>query len=191
MELPARFASIHDPHGERAKTAKYIIASLMKSYKFRNAKAQYRSAIVIGIERGILNCAITFMENNNQIASWTLHSFIKEYKRKRYLLCSMLDLIGNGDAPFLEMSIMKHSIDWDRLAFARVSELDPAKYAHIIRDLQLRSKAEISFQFIEGTIPCSNCKSKKYKEYSVQWASLDESAYYFRMCGGCGKRSRG
>ena len=189
MDQPKRFGIIRDPHGDRAKTAKLLITSLMKSTKFRESCQAYKNGIVIGIERGIFNFVVIFMQNNNKIASWTLHSFINEYRRKRYLLCLSIDKIDDPSSD-LETIIMTRSIDWDQLAFVGASDLNPTKYAAVVSDLQIRSNSKVEYNFIEGCIPCGNCGSKKYQECSVQLCSLDESAHNFHICGGCGKRTR-
>lgn len=143
MEVPARFKLVDDPFNHRADSALFIIDIMMRSGPFREVSNAYKDAIVIGIERGILNYSVIFMQNKNQIASWNLHVFISEYKKKRYALLCMLEKIGTSEYMYLEQIIMTRSIEWHMLAFARPFELDPSRFAEIMDAYKTRSRVNI------------------------------------------------
>ena len=191
MEVPARFAVIYDPRNERRNTAQHIINALMTSKKFQDAPDKLKIGIVVGIERGILNYAVQFMEDHNKIPSWVLNSFVDEFRKRRMFILCALEKIGQPSYSFLEDIIMMRKIEWHLIAAARPHELNPIKFAPIINTLKIRSEACIEFNYIDGFIACFNCGSKKYKEYSIQLRGLDEPAHLFKMCGGCGVRTRG
>jgi hypothetical protein len=191
MDIPERFSLIADPCGQRTNTASLLIDILSNGKLFRESPDGYKKAIIIGIERGILNYSIDFMQNKNKIASWTLNVFVDEYKKKRYSLCCMLEKIGTPSYVYLENIIVMRTIDWCDLATARPFELHPVRFAPIMKILEIRSNMEIEMKFMNGLYECKNCKSTKYKEYSVQVRSSDEPAHLFRICGGCGKRTIG
>ena len=191
MEIPERFSLIDDPCKQRCQTASLLINILTNSKLFQDASDKYKTAIIVGIERGILNYSVDFMQNKNKIASWALHIFVDEYKKKRYSLCCMLEKIGTQSHSYLEQMIMMRVIDWCNLATARPFELHPVRFAPIMKILEIRSAVEIQMKFMDGLYACKNCKSTKYKEYSVQVRSSDEPAHLFRICGGCGKRTTG
>lgn len=189
MDTPKRFSLIADPCGQRKQTAVLLIDILGNSDIFQNAPDKKKIAIIIGIERGILNYSVDFMQNKNKIASWTLHIFVDEYMKKRYSLFCMLEKIGSPDYVYLEKIIVSRKIDWCDLATAKPFELHPVRFAPIMKILDIRSAVEIKMNFMEGLYECKNCKSTKYKEYSVQVRSSDEPAHLFRICGGCKKRT--
>lgn len=191
MQVPKRFGLIDDPCGQRAQTAMLLIDILSKSTLFQDASDEYKTAIIIGIERGILNYSVDFMQNKNKIASWALHIFADEYTKKRYSLCCMLEKIGTPEYSYLEQIVIGRVIDWCNLAFARPFELHPIRFAPIMKILEIRSSVEIQMNFMDGLYKCKNCGSTKYKEFSVQVRSSDEPAHLFRICGGCGNRTTG
>lgn len=183
MELPTYFTSIFDPCGMRDKSAQLIINCLSKNKKFMSANNKYRCAIIIGIERGILNFSVDFIVNRNQVPSWALTNFVNEYNRKVYIICSIIDKMKDGS--FLENAIINRNISWDNLAYVHATELDPDHFMNIRQYLNVRNNAHVQYNFIEGVVPC-RCGSKMYRECSIQTRSLDEPANYYRICGGCG-----
>jgi hypothetical protein len=129
---------VDDPFNYRAESARLIIDIMMNSVLFREASSEYKNGIVIGIERGILNYSVTFIQNKNQIASWNLHVFVHEYKKKRYILLCMLEKIGTKEYTYLEHIIISRTIEWHLLAFAKPFELNPVQFAELINTQKAR-----------------------------------------------------
>lgn len=188
MEVPVRFDTIYDPSNHRRDSAKMLIDICMSSSAFKNTSEKFRIGIIVGIERGLLNASVSFMNNLNMIASWTLRDFVQIYMVKRNLLFSM---ITDMDHSPIGKIIVNKKIAWCLLAYTPVYILRPDIYAQLTKKIDSQKAVVLKQKFIVGMYRCRNCGSNKFKEKTMQTRASDEAASLFVICNGCGKRSDG
>ena len=156
--------------------------------KCRNQMVAYFTELVGGnetlgrhIEIGIFNYTIEKCNQLNQVKKWSNKSFSNIYKNRSFTLYRNI----KGE---LKRKIQNGEITPDALTKMTHIEMDPAKWAPIIKKMEAKLAATSKTPTaMTDAYTCPKCTLRQCLYYCVQTRSADEPMTVFVTCIPCGK----
>jgi transcription elongation factor S-II len=137
------------------------------------------------LERGIYNWALKEAKNRKVVKQWSNPYFTRIY------LDHLRSIYHNlkQNTHLIELVETK-KIKSHEIAFMSHQELDPERWAELIRLKSIRdkNKYEQNLEAITDSFTCRKCRSKKCTYYELQTRSADEPMTIFITCLDCGSK---
>jgi len=138
--------------------------------------------IVLNIEKGVFNNAVTLCKKNKLPLKWTEPNFIKYYASNARRILANISYTTN--AQVLILKIKNGHIDPYSLVKLTREELNPDLWASLrSKNLEKIVVKEIATE--DGMFKCNKCKSMKTVYYQMQTRSADEPMTTFVTCTDC------
>jgi transcription elongation factor S-II len=136
------------------------------------------------LEKGIYNWALKEATNRKVVKKWDNPFFVQIY------LDHLRSIYINLKNDKLIEQVVSGEIKSHTIAFMTHHEMQPEKWAEMIRIKSIRdkSKFETQLEASTDTFTCRKCKSKKCSYYQMQTKSADESMTVYISCLDCGAR---
>ncbi len=140
----------------------------------------------LNLERGIYNYTLQESDAKNIVKKWENGYFVQIYADRLRTVCI------NLANPSVIDRIVSKQIKAHELAFMTHQEMNPEKWAALIKAKQTRDKhkyeTKVEASTDNFTCPNSKCRSTKCTYYQLQTRSADEPMTTFVTCIDCGKR---
>ena len=136
------------------------------------------------LEKGIHNWALKEATNRKVVKKWDNPFFVQIY------LDHLRSIYINLKNEKLIEQVVSGEIKSHTIAFMQNHEMQPERWAEMIRIKSIRdkSKFETQLEASTDTFTCRKCKSKKCSYYAQQVRSSDEPMTLFISCLECGAR---
>ncbi|QKF93806.1 zinc finger TFIIS-type protein [Fadolivirus algeromassiliense] len=134
----------------------------------------------IKIEAGIFEFTLVYCATNNYI----LQMISAVYNEKVYDLLQNLKSCGPIDNTFVLNAINNNTINPQLLAFMKPHELNPDRWADIIKKNVMREEKKKNMA-VTDLYQCWKCKERKCRVMEMQTRSSDEPMTKFITCMNC------
>jgi DNA-directed RNA polymerase subunit M/transcription elongation factor TFIIS len=144
-----------------------------------------KSSYCENLERGIYNWTLKEAKNRKVVKQWTNSYFARIYLD--HLRSIYINLKKNR---FLIELVENKKIKSHELAFMSHQELNPERWAELIRLKSIRdkNKYEQNMEAATDSFKCRKCHSTKCTYYELQTRSADEPMTIFITCLDCGTK---
>ena len=168
--------TIENPEEFRAN-----IAIKLSSFFIEKGGSEKHAA---NLEKGIHNWALKEATNRKVVKKWDNPFFVQIY------LDHLRSIYINLKNEKLIEQVVSGEIKSHTIAFMQHHEMQPEKWAEMIRIKSIRdkSKFETQLEACTDTFTCRKCKSKKCSFMQAQTRSADEAMTTFVQCLECGCR---
>lgn len=174
---------IANPENFRTNVRTKLCDRFTADFKMTPAAAENAA---LNLERGIYNYTLQEADRKNIVKKWDNGYFVQIYADRLRTVCI------NMKHPHVIQIIANKEIKVHELAFMTHPEMNPDKWAAIIKAKQLRDKnkyeTKVEASTDNFTCPNSKCRSTKCTYYQLQTRSADEPMTTFVTCIDCGKR---
>jgi DNA-directed RNA polymerase subunit M/transcription elongation factor TFIIS len=156
-----------------------------ENIRIKLSKFFNKSSYSENLERGIYNWSLKEAKNRKVVKQWCNPYFARIYLN--HLRSIYINLKNNR---FLIELVETKKIKSHELAFMSHQELNPERWAELIRLKSMRdkNKYEQNMEAATDAFKCRKCRSTKCTYYELQTRSADEPMTIFITCLDCGTK---